>query len=667
MRFRQVHLDFHTSEHIPDIGKQFDKAQFQQALRTGHVNSITLFSKCHHGWSYHPTKANRIHPNLSFDLLGAQIEAAHEIDVRTPVYISAGFDEKYAREHPDQLVRRREQLLNPPEDFSRAGYHLICFNTPYLDTLIAQVKEVCENYDADGLFLDITAPRVCYCKYCMRTLSERGLDPMDPANAKALSEEIYAAYTVAIRKAADSVRPGMPIFHNSGSTPRGRRDLAQMSSHNEIESLPTSSWGYDNLPMIAHYVQSHGMDYLGMTGKFHLSWGEFGGYKHPNALIWETSLTVAHGAKCSIGDQLHPLGKMDPATYRLIGEAYAKIEQKEPWLDGVKSIADIGMLSYDAWLLRHPKEKSADKDASRVDVGALRILMEGQYLFSILDEDSDFSPYKLLILPDHIRMDGPLQAKLDAYISAGGKILASGKSALMLAEDGAYHFACELGARYVREREISPVYITPHETIGRFEIADHIMYAPSEQVSAAEGAVLASIKEPYFARTAEHFCSHRHAPQDHDKIAVGMTEGKDGIYIAEHIFREYAMVGSQFAKNLVTYAIDRCLGTHKTLSTALPAQAAVSLMDQPAQNRLILHVVYAPRNTKGINKIEIIEDCVPLYEVPITLHGLKRKIKKVYLAPSGEELQYAQNTEITFTIPKMETHAMIVLDYESHE
>ena len=237
----------------------------------------------------------------------------------------------------------------------------------------------------------------------------------------------------------------------------------------------------------------------------------------------------------------------------------------------------------------------------------------------------------------------------------------------MLAEDGTYHFACELGARYEREREISPVYITPHETIGRFEIADHIMYAPSEQVSAAEGAVLASIKEPYFARTAEHFCSHRHAPQDHDKIAVGMTEGKDGIYIAEHIFREYAMVGSQFAKNLITYAIDRCLGTHKTLSTALPAQAAVSLMDQPAQNRLILHVVYAPRNTKGINKIEVIEDCVPLYEVPITLHGLRRKIKKVYLAPSGEELLYAQNTEITFTIPKMETHAMIVLDYESHE
>ena len=79
MRFRQVHLDFHTSEHIEDIGKKFDKKQFQTALKKGHINSITLFSKCHHGWAYHPSKANEIHPHLDFDLLGAQIQAAHEI------------------------------------------------------------------------------------------------------------------------------------------------------------------------------------------------------------------------------------------------------------------------------------------------------------------------------------------------------------------------------------------------------------------------------------------------------------------------------------------------------------------------------------------------------------------------------------------------------------
>ncbi len=89
MNFRQIHLDFHTSEKIDGIGSEFSKEQFQAALKLGHVNSITVFSKCHHGWAYHPSKANEMHPGLSFDLLGAEIEAAHEIGVKTPVYLSA--------------------------------------------------------------------------------------------------------------------------------------------------------------------------------------------------------------------------------------------------------------------------------------------------------------------------------------------------------------------------------------------------------------------------------------------------------------------------------------------------------------------------------------------------------------------------------------------------
>ncbi|GAE05316.1 hypothetical protein JCM10914_1412 [Paenibacillus sp. JCM 10914] len=51
--------------------------------------------------AYHLTTANEMHPHLSYDLLGAQIEAAHEIGVNTPVYLSAGLDEKLARRHPE--------------------------------------------------------------------------------------------------------------------------------------------------------------------------------------------------------------------------------------------------------------------------------------------------------------------------------------------------------------------------------------------------------------------------------------------------------------------------------------------------------------------------------------------------------------------------------------
>ncbi|MBT7702443.1 MAG: hypothetical protein HN700_19305 [Verrucomicrobia bacterium] len=51
LRFRQIHLDFHTSPAIPGIGEAFDKASYQQTLKAACVDSITTFAVCHHGWN----------------------------------------------------------------------------------------------------------------------------------------------------------------------------------------------------------------------------------------------------------------------------------------------------------------------------------------------------------------------------------------------------------------------------------------------------------------------------------------------------------------------------------------------------------------------------------------------------------------------------------------
>ena len=105
---RQIHLDFHTSEHIPDIGVRFSKAQFQQALKTARVNAINVFAKGHHSWSYYPTRVGRMHPNLNFDLLGAQIEACHEIGVKAPIYFTIGWSANDVIDHPEWCARNRD-------------------------------------------------------------------------------------------------------------------------------------------------------------------------------------------------------------------------------------------------------------------------------------------------------------------------------------------------------------------------------------------------------------------------------------------------------------------------------------------------------------------------------------------------------------------------------
>ena len=659
MRFRQIHLDFHTSEAIEGIGESFSKESFQQALKKGHVDSITVFSKCHHGWAYHPSKANEMHPNLKFDLLAAQIEAAHEIGVKTPVYISAGFDEKMSRRHPDWLVRNADESTIGVRDFAQPGYHRFCFNTPYLDYLAAQVEEVVQNYDCDGIFLDIVGAYPCHCQYCVQSIRDRGEDPYDENAAYRNALIVYDNYTRRMREAVDKYKPGLPLFHNAGHIQCGKRNVAHANTHLELESLPTGGWGYDHFPMSAAYARTLGMEFLGMTGKFHLSWGEFGGFKHPNALRYEAAINMANGAKMSIGDQGHPNGKLEMATYKLIGEAYADIERKEPWLDHVTSVADIAVLSQEALFFHmHPGEEPPGRSSWLGSTGASRILLEGKYLFDVVDTEADLSKYKVLVLTDDSMIDDEIADKISSFIDAGGKVLATGRSGLYADGRG---FAFDLGAEYIGKCDYCPAYIRPgFEMEGLYDSA-YVIYRPSTDVKAT-GEVIASREDPYFNRSTFAFSSHRHTPNDPTKSYPAATLGNDGAYISFELFREYAETGSLIAKRVIEHALDTLLGSEKTLTTNLPAQGITTLMHQKDEHRYVNHVIYVSPVKRGRN-VEIVEDIIPVYNIEVSLK-LDVEPKRVYIAPDDRDIEYDYTDGVlTYMIDKIDCHSMIVIDY----
>ena len=165
LRFRQVHLDFHTSPDIPGIGERFDKKQWQERLKAAHVDSITCFSLCHHGMSYHPTKVGMMHPNLKFDLLRAQMDASKEIDVNVPVYLTAGINNYVAENHPEwREVNADGMYAGWVASPLKPGFHSLCFNTSYLDYLCEHIVETVTLFpEADGIFLDIISQSPCCC------------------------------------------------------------------------------------------------------------------------------------------------------------------------------------------------------------------------------------------------------------------------------------------------------------------------------------------------------------------------------------------------------------------------------------------------------------------------------------------------------------------------
>ena len=659
---RQVHLDFHTSENIDGIGSRFDKKQFQSCLKKGHVNSITVFAKCHHGWAYFPSETNEMHPGLhGFDLLSAQLEACKEIGVQAPIYISAGFDQKYIVEHPEHLVvwpwgAETPEVGVDENGFKyfkdRPGFRTICFNTPYLEVLAQQVKEVVKKFDPIGIFLDIVAPRVCYCENCKKDVEALGLDSSNPDNYWGVAQAVHKKYYETINAAARSVKPDVRIFHNGGHIACGKRERAYANTHLELESLPTGGWGYDHFPKSAKYVKHLGLDYLGMTGKFHGTWGEFGGFKHPNALKYEVALSLANGAKCSIGDQMHPYGFLDDATYELIGTAYAEAEKVEKYCYDVDVVADIGVLEKECFI------ETATSAGTPSDAGANRMMLEGKYLFENLDPQCEFSKYKLIILPDSIPVEGELKTKLQEYVKGGGKVLCTGSSGVD--ENG--EFAFDLGVKYEGKSDINPSYYHPeYEALG-LTSSNYVMYSVKHNVSYVSGKVLGYVRDSFFNREPEHFCSHKHTPFKTENAAPGIVIGKDGGYIAWEIFSEYAEVGSFVLKEAVIKTIDEILGDGKSLKTNLPSGAVVTFNDQKEKSRFVLHTLYAAPVVRGKNT-QIIEDLMPVYNTEFEIKTDK-KIKAIKLVPQNKYILFKQKDGIVnFKIKEFTCNQIVVLKY----
>jgi hypothetical protein len=656
--FRQVHLDFHTSEAIPGIGSAWDKGHFQQMLQLGHVDSLTVFSKCHHGWSYHPTRVplSAMHPGLSFDLLGAMIEAAHEIGVKTPVYLSAGFDERLVRTHSHWMCRVPDG--HPWNNaWLRAGYNELCLRSPYLDYLIAQTEEVTRNYDADGIFLDIVGVRTCACQYCIAEMRRRGQDPRDPQARLLLGRETYLNYTRRINAAIHAIKPGLRIFHNGSHITRGDREVAEQNTHLELESLPTGGWGYDHFPLSARYVQGIGMEFLGMTGKFHTAWGEFGGYKHPNALRYEAALSLANGAKMSIGDQMHPFGTLDRATYALIGAAYAEVEAKEAWCHDVRSVADIAVLSLES-CIGSARDQGPTAKTELTEAGVLRVLLEGHLLFDVIDGDADFSRYAVVILPDAIPADATLQSKLAAYLRDGGKVFATGSS-MLDREQGA--FLLDFGVDYVGESAGNPCYIVPRFPLAHWERAPFVMYSTAHEITGTHGEVLADRQEAFFNRDYLHFCSHQHAPNSGEIAGAMMVGAAQTVYLALPAFQLYAEKGQNVLRDIILHGL-RLLLPEPTLTTNLPAQGIQTVMRQPAANdRTIVHLLYASPAKRG-QGIEVIEDLLPLRDITVALR-VDRPVQRVYLAPQDVDLPYILADGVLRTVvPEFTCHQMVVME-----
>ena len=636
-----VHLDFHTGPQIPDIGVAFDKAEFTKTLKDAKVDLITVFAKCHHGYAYFPSKLCAMHPNLKFNLLKEELEAIHDAGAKAPIYITVGWSKKDADEHPEwhhidfhtgepAYTGAGKPSDDPEAPLKDCSWLTLCPVGSYQDYLEAFTREVCENFDVtDGIFYDICFIRdACACESCKAGMRAMGLDPTNIDDAR----KYYKLKRVEMMKRLTGVvheyAPDAPVFYNSGGADMNRPEYHPYQTHYELEDLPTAWGGYDLMPIRAKYFERYGKPFWGMTGKFHHAWGEFGGFKNKDALKYECADMVSVGASISVGDHLHPCGKLDESTYAQLGYAFDYIERIEKYTDNTKTYTDIAI-----WL-------SHDRNS---DIGASKLLQIMQIDFDVIESHDPIAKYKCILLPDRVKLTEEDRKKLSDFIKNGGSVIASYSSGFE-----------EMGVTKLEPSAFDQDYVKADLP----EYRTPFLAYSSAYKTKCEGETLAEVYEPYFSRTVGHFCGHKNTPYKSEKAEYpALVRNGKCIYFAHPVFEAYNKSGNFVLENYIINAIESVYD--KAVKTEnLPSLGRIRVRES-VNGDLALHILYATPVNRG--NVCLLTDFPTLHGVKVTVKTDKT-VTSAVSQPDGETIPFTQTgDEVTLSLPPFSLHKLIVL------
>jgi hypothetical protein len=664
LRYRQIHLDFHTSPVCQNVGVDFDAQAFAQRLKEGEVDSINIFAKCHHGMSYYPTKVGIVHPHLKFDLLGEQIEALHQADITCPVYVSIMWDDWAAQEHPEWVAITKDgrAVMRPPLS-GEWGWSTMDVGSGYADYVIAQVEELCDNYDIDGWWFDITWPLPNYSPWGMKRMADAGVKADDDCQVQAFAAKILGDFYNRMSTFVRSKVPDALIYYNGTITPSMRWMLPYMT-HFEIESLPTSGvWGYLHYPMFARQARTYNVPILGMTGRFHKSWADFGGLKTKDQLDYECGTILAAGGTICVGDQLHPSGELDSAVYRLTAHSFSRVKALEPWCQDAVPTAEVAIQLLDRTELDVPQRGHSYPPAIE---GAAQMLLESAIQFDIVDPDGAIDTYAVVILPDKGEIDATLADKLRVYLNNGGTSLVSGIAGLA---NGQFVLD-EIPVTYKKPAPTVPSYVRPDATLtAGSELADdydYVIYNVAHVVQPVDGAeAFGALRRALFNRTYEHYTSHQHAPVGDDLDAPFAIQKDNVVYIASEIFSAYREHDYWAYRVLVLAALKRLL-PNPLLQVNGPGWVEGNLhlqaaTDEHSARRIVHLTAYHPR--RSMQSIPHVDQSWDIAGVSIRVRLDGDTPQQAYLAPERTALEmkivdgYAE-----LALPPIGVYAVVVIE-----
>lgn len=676
---RKVHLDYHNSMYEPRVGFGFDADDFVATLVAANVDSIVVFAKDMHGYFYYPSEFGPEHPGLEGrDLMGEQVAACQAAGIKVYVYYCVTWDNYLAEHHPEWLSFTRERESYLPKFDEVPWWTALCLsNEDYVELMLDHTREILSRVRPDGVWYDMPMPNPqveCFCHNCLEALREAGKDPMNIHDQRERMQELLVMWMRRSKEVIDEVAPGVELEQNN-QTRLGLAERAPYLYNVDIEALPSGEWGWGYFPVNARYVRGLGLPGTGMTGRFMLTWADFGGLKSANETTLETAWIAATGSNVVVGDQAPPSAVLDKGVYRNLGVAYESLAAIDDVLEGAVGVAEAALYVSGLQLQDFARtERHGSHDLSDGVSGATKILVECGVQFDVVEAGTvDLSRYRLVVVAEGDTLTTSASAELQAFVDDGGILIHSAIPGTTLAEAP---WLSRLGVSAAERSEFAPAYLRISEGFGDtqdgFEFALYdgadkwtIDEATDPESSDGRAKSAALLGEPLFQRSPQHYTSHHQSPfaklTDSPTILIGDRVAAFSFPIAKGYYRH----GYWIYQELFRRALDAVYPDRLVLGER-PRSLELSVTHQPKSpahpERWMLHAVnFAGITRRGRDHADNYNEIVPQSGIDVSL-GLSG-IGRAYDARTGEEIPTRQDGDrIVLTLPTVRIHGVVVFE-----
>jgi len=651
----------------PSTLKYADAEKYAEAVAEAGATSHLVYAITNTGLALFKSQFLPKFRNLPDDFEGAYLEACRKRGIKTELYYSLGWQKTLDVEHPDWLIvdanSKPVQQDNTSDGFlGKTGF--LCFNSPFREFCLKQVKELADRYTFDAWDVDILLwfdrKQVCYNPYCLEKWKARtGEDLPRP-----LPQELYPQYLdfmadthrsifKAIKEQVKASGHNVPITHNFGFD-YSDDDFVM------IESNPGGSDFYDlSIKAKVYRAHAHGR---GVQINPHRA-NKYVDYVNApvTTLTWETAVAVSHNAGLMWCDMANVDGRIDAMAVRTIGEANKVADRLIPKVEGTVPYAEIGIFFSERNQLLTQDAPFPDNRDSQDFNGANKLLTDLHWPFDVVADEhldlAELSRFRLLVIPAVQYMSKEHRSIILEYLEKGGHVFFCGQCAV-LDRDGRPYGEPQLGLVKTGQAQPGRGYV---KTL--FPIDDERLKAVNIATVEPEAGLKAlgyMIRMSASKREGSPLQEPPY-PLEETEIPV-MVTGRRGkgqfTYVGYPFFYEYMNQGLP----VIGQAFRELIGEYYRPSVWVEGPSVVEAIYNQKGNDLRVSLV------NGVTARPSLCNCVNIVEViPIMWMKIVVNDKRVRRAADldGRELPVrAEKRGAVITVPRLDQYDLISLEVE---